>query len=111
VSALVVEDMRASISGKCATKNALFYRRRAKNLMAPPRSGQSVVLVGELDVLINFRDWDFDTDFRQATFMTARLTRSAKEELLFLKKKKQKDFAPGGVGPGIAYNRLQRRRL
>jgi len=34
-----------------------------------------------------------------------------KKELLFLKKKKQKDFAPGGVGAGIAYNRLRRRRL
>jgi len=34
-----------------------------------------------------------------------------KKALLFLKKKKQKDFAPAGVGTGIAYNRHLRWRL
>jgi hypothetical protein len=33
------------------------------------------------------------------------------KSLLFLKKKKQKDFDPAGVWTGIAYNRFQRRRL
>ncbi len=34
-----------------------------------------------------------------------------KKELLFLKKKKQKDFGLAGAWTGIAYNRLQRRQL
>jgi len=34
-----------------------------------------------------------------------------KKDLLFLKKKKQKDFAPAGVFTGIAYNRHREWRL
>jgi len=43
--------------------------------------------------------------------MGLRKVRCQKEGLLFLKKKKQKDFAPGGVCVGIAVNRHRWWRL
>jgi len=52
------------------------------------------------------------SEAKQSIFSSPKTSKKPKtKELLFLKKKKQKDFAPAGVGAGIAYNRHLRRRL